>query len=67
MRSNDKLKTYVKSAYEDKWITVTALVWVWEAVFAVPAVLATLESAGGAFVGYIILILLAAGPLTYLL
>ena len=67
MRSNDKLKHYAKSVFEEKWITVTALVWAWEAVFAVPAVLATLEPAGGASVGYLALILLVAGPLTYLL
>ncbi len=69
MRSTKKLKQYAKDTLSSRWIGVTAVVWLWEAIFLVPAVLAHLEQQRGESVSwfYLLVIVVAAGPLTYLM
>lgn len=69
MRSTKKLKQYAKDTLSQHWVGVTVMMWLWEAVFLAPAVMAHLEIQQGrtASLVYLLVVAVAAGPFTYLM
>lgn len=68
MRSPGKIKIYSRGALQESWISASVVVWLWEAAFLVPGILAFLrvELIPGTMWLYSLIALGLAGPTTYL-